>query len=412
MSDRYGGPEVSRAGNANDGEASGETGGRYSGRLIGPLPSPMSQSVQLPGTAVIEVGSRGSTRKIAGLGVLDRLVISLHRAGLERIILVAGTQPSLPRATALGIKVEHAQAYPAVHEPVLAATDDVLATPEDIQRVRESRGRLVADGGEKLPLGVVRQPSVAWQTDMDQAPAVTARGPAARVDDLESARRAQRLYWASLTSSSDGFVDRHFNRPAGRIVSKLLVHTAVTPNQVSACSTVIGLISAALFAVGTAGAALAGALCLQLSAIVDCIDGDLARALYKQSALGKWLDIVGDQVVHVAVFLGLGVGLWRSGSAAPVMLLGIVAAVGVVLSFAVVLQALRRPALRGQSRVQKLIDATTNRDFSVLLILFAVGGVLDWFLWLAAIGSHVFWIVALALQIQERRILQRHDPAH
>jgi phosphatidylglycerophosphate synthase len=145
---------------------------------------------------------------------------------------------------------------------------------------------------------------------------------------------------------------------------------------------------------------------------VDCIDGDLARALYKQSNLGKWLDIVGDQVVHVAVFLRLGVGLWRSGSSAPVIALGSVAAVGVALSFAVILQTLRRPALRGQNRVQKLIDATTNRDFSVLLILFAVGGVLNWFLWLAAIGSHVFWLVALTLQVQERRNLQRHAPAH
>jgi 1L-myo-inositol 1-phosphate cytidylyltransferase / CDP-L-myo-inositol myo-inositolphosphotransferase len=207
-------------------------------------------------------------------------------------------------------------------------------------------------------------------------------------------------------------VNRYFNRPVGRILSKLLVHTAVTPNQVSVLSVIIGLISAALFAVGTAGTALAGALCLQLSAIVDCVDGDLARALFKQSRLGKWLDIGGDQVVHIAVFLGLGYGLSRSGSAAPVVGLGIAAAVGVGLSFAVILQTLRRPALRGQNRVQKLIDATTNRDFSVLLILFALGGVLEWFLWLAAIGSHVFWIVALTLQIQERRNLQRHEAPH
>ena len=402
---------VSRAQNTSTGEAGGETDGRYSGRLTRPPPSPMSQFVQLPGTAVIEVSSRDATSKIAGLDVLDRLVISLHRAGLERIILVAGAPPSLPRATALGIKVEHVQTNLPVHEPVLAATDDVLATPEDIQRVRELGGRLVGDGGEQLPLGVISHMSATWRADLDQAPSVAARGPAARVVDAESARRAGQLYWASLTSNSDGLVDRHFNRPVGRIASRLLVHTAVTPNQVSVGSTVIGLISAALFAMGTAGTALAGALCLQLSAIVDCVDGDLARALYKQSALGKWLDIGGDQVVHVAVFLGLGVGLWRSGSAAPVIVLGIVAAVGVVLSFAVVLQTLRRPALRGQNRVQKLIDATTNRDFSVLLILFAVGGVLDWFLWLAAIGSHVFWIVALALQVQERGNLQRHDPA-
>jgi hypothetical protein len=105
------------------------------------------------------------------------------------------------------------------------------------------------------------------------------------------------------------------------------------------------------------------------------------------------------------------VGLARSGSAAPVFWLGMASALGVVFSFMVVLQTLLHPSLRGGSRVQKLVDAATNRDFSVLLILFALFGALECFLWMAAIGSHVFWMLALALQILERRKLQSHDPA-
>ena len=54
-------------------------------------------------------------------------------------------------------------------------------------------------------------------------------------------------------------------------------------------------------------------------------------------------------------------------------------------------------------RKLKLIDATTNRDFSVLLILFALFQVLDWFLWCAAVGSLAFWIIAAGLQFQEDR---------
>jgi phosphatidylglycerophosphate synthase len=372
----------------------------------------MSQSIQCSETAVVEVESRDSAPKIAGLTVLDRLVVSLHRAGFNRIVIVAPKPPLLPRASAMGIQIENNTQYPDIHEPVMAAAAKVLATPDDIRRVREIGGRLATGSGEKLPLGVVSRPSTAWRAKLDQVPDVIACGPSACVVDPESARRAERIFWASLKSHSDGLVDRYFNRPAGRICSRLLVHSAVTPNQVSVIAIIVGLISAWLFAVGTAGTALAGALCLQLSAIIDCVDGDLARALFKQSTLGKWLDIVGDQVVHVGVFLGLGFGLSRSGAAAPVAVLGVVAAVGAIVSFLVILQTLRRPALRGQNRVQKLIDSATNRDFSVLLILFALGGVLDWFLWMAAVGSHVFWILALSLQIQERRNLYRHDPTH
>jgi hypothetical protein len=50
------------------------------------------------------------------------------------------------------------------------------------------------------------------------------------------------------------------------------------------------------------------------------------------------------------------------------------------------------------SRLQKLIDAATNRDFSVLVLILACFDRLGFFLWAAAIGSHVFWILALILQ--------------
>jgi phosphatidylglycerophosphate synthase len=173
----------------------------------------------------------------------------------------------------------------------------------------------------------------------------------------------------------------------------------------------MGVASACLFADGRAGAALVAALLLQLSAIVDCVDGDIARALFKESRLGKWLDIVGDQIVHIGVFVGIAVGLGRTGSTAPVVLLGTSAAAGVVLSFLVILRTLLRPSVRGDGRLQRLIDATTNRDFSVLLIVFALFHVLDWFLWLAAIGSHAFWLIALGLQLREASTSAVDEPA-
>jgi len=363
-------------------------------------PAPSSSA---PLIAIVVIDAERCRLPIAALSVLDRLVVTLGRAGVSRMILVGPAAPTLSRSTALGFQVEQSDRFPAITGPVLVSAGNVLTTVADLRNVIARRGRLAAGDGQRLPLGIVEGASRDWQSRLDLVPAVRAQGPAACVTGLESARQVERAYWASLTSSSDGLVDRHFNRPVGRWLGKRLVSSPVTPNQVSVAATLIGLISAWLFVIGTPGTALAGALALQGSAIVDCIDGDLARALYKESALGKWLDIVGDQVVHIGVFLGLGIGLWRSGSSAPVVTLGIIAAGGVVLSFLVILRVLLQPKRRGQGRLQKLIDATTNRDFSVLLILFALIGVLDWFLWLAAVGSHLFWLIALALQMQENR---------
>jgi phosphatidylglycerophosphate synthase len=350
-------------------------------------------------------GSRGGSLKVAGLSVMDRLVICLFRAGIGRIVIVGNLSEDLPRSTAMGVQVERVETPPALSGQVLVTPGNVLVGVGDLRKVIQGSGRLIGRDGQRLPVGIVEGIDGSaddWGARLDQAPEIIAEGPVGCVTDGESARSLERAYWASLTSSADGLVDRWFNRPVGRWLSLVLVDTPVTPNQVSVAAILVGLASAGLFAFGTWGTAVWGALVLQLSAIMDCVDGDLARAQCRESAMGKWLDLVGDQVVHLGVFLGLGVGLWRSGSGATVVVLGITAAVGVILSFLMIVRVLLRPELRGHGRVQRLIDATTNRDFSVLLIVFALGGVLPWFMWMAAVGSHLFWILALGLQIQER----------
>jgi phosphatidylglycerophosphate synthase len=318
-----------------------------------------SSAFPIAAAAVIVADAVGSATEVASLTLLDRLVVSLSRAGLNRIIVAGNGRPKLARSTAMGIRVEYVDDLPSLAGPVLVASASVLVTPRDLRQTLENHGRLVAGNGERLPLGIVDQLSADWQTHLDNIPDIRAKDLAALVTP-DSVKSVEEAYWASLTSSSDGWVDRHFNRPIGRLLSKKLVATSITPNRVSVVATLVGLAAAVLFAAGTTATAIAGAIVLQLSAVLDCIDGDLARALYKQSPVGKWLDIVGDQVVHIAVFLGIGVGLWRSGSTAPVLVLGSVAATGVILSFLVVLRALLKPSVRGDGRLRRLIDAATT----------------------------------------------------
>ena len=129
------------------------------------------------------------------------------------------------------------------------------------------------------------------------------------------------------------------------------------------------------------------------------MDGDIARIVFKESALGKWLDIIGDQVVHIAVFVGIGVGLWRMGVDDPVIPLAISAGVGVVVSFLVVLRGMMAPPEKQNAKLQALIDKMTNRDFSVVLLALALADRMNLFLWMVGIGVHVFWVVALGVQL-------------
>jgi phosphatidylglycerophosphate synthase len=277
-------------------------------------------------------------------------------------------------------------------EPAGAAlllTGGVLVDVDDVKRVIEADGHLVTRDGAVLPVKMA----------VVQTQPVAALGVAHAVVDALSAREAERKLWASLGSTADGVVDRFFNRPVGRLLSKLLVHTRVSPNQVSVVSILIGVASAPFIARGDF---IVGALLLQLCAVVDCVDGDLARALFKQSPLGKWLDLGGDQVVHFSVFAAIGIGVARTNPAVPALALGASAALGVLLCFPVIIRALRRPASERGWLLSKLVDSTANRDFSVLLLVLAILGRIELFLWMAGIGIHVFWIALLVLDRRRR----------
>jgi phosphatidylglycerophosphate synthase len=295
---------------------------------------------------------------------------------------------------ALGVELAIAAAVPLSDEPVVLASADVFATAQDVRAVIERRGRLVRRDGTPIDLGWA-PPSADIAGALAGAVPVGGSALAARIDSDAAARRAERELWRSLASDGDGIVDRYLNRPLGRTLSKVLVHTSASPNHVTAAATAMGLASAYLFSRGVPSTDVWAAVLLQASAVVDCVDGELARATYQESRFGRWFDLVADQAVHVVVFLSIAGGAARSGSIAAPWLLGASAAAGAVIAFLTVLWSLRSPS-RPSGRLSRLVDAATSRDYSIVIVVLALLGRTSWFLWAAAIGVHVFWIAALA----------------
>ena len=344
--------------------------------------------------AVLVCDGRTGSLDIAGVTVLDRMVIAAHRAGCAAIFVVSDFEPRLARTHELGLQPAFVEKPPSLEAPALLIERGILVDERDLSRVIDANGQLSLADGSLLPVRM---------TTTNPQP-VVALGVAQPVKDEASAREAERKLWASLGSSADGLVDKFFNRPCGRVLSKILVHTSLSPNAVSLVSIAVGVAAAPLFATGHF---ILGALVLQLCAVVDCVDGDLARALFKQSALGKWLDIGGDQVVHFSVFLGIAVGVARSNAQVPALALGISAALGVLLCFPIIIRGLRQPTEQRGYILAKLMDSAANRDFTVLLLLLALIGRMDLFLWMAGIGIHVFWIALLLLQNASARRVHR-----
>lgn len=195
----------------------------------------------------------------------------------------------------------------------------------------------------------------------------------------------------------DGFVDRYFNRKVSAVLTGLFLRLGLAPNTITVLSLVVGVIAAATFAVGSYAAGILGGLLLQLSAIIDCCDGEVARLTHTESEFGEQLDLVADNIVHIAVFIGVAWAVYRREAVWDPLVLGGVAVLGNGISFWVMNRVRALRIRQGwanpiQAARAEFMLSFASRDFSLLLLLLAVFDRLEWFLWLAAVGSHLFWI--------------------
>ena len=122
-----------------------------------------------------------------------------------------------------------------------------------------------------------------------------------------------RLRLKLANRANDGFFSVFFLRKFSKLFTWAAVRLKMTPNQVTLISFAIGLYSAYQFSLGTFWSIFAGAVLLQLSIIVDCVDGELARYTRQFSQLGAWLDAITDRIKEYLVFFALAYGAAKEG---------------------------------------------------------------------------------------------------
>ena len=153
------------------------------------------------------------------------------------------------------------------------------------------------------------------------------------VDTPEALREAERrLMRDQGRKTRDGPVARHLNRPVSRWLSRYLVRTTVTPNQVSLASWILSCVAAGLMALGGYPALAAGGALAQLASIIDGCDGEIARLKYSQSKFGGWFDAVLDRYADAFLLFGLMWHEFASTGAYLPLLLGFAAIVGSFLN--------------------------------------------------------------------------------
>src|SRR5215510_1764666 len=123
------------------------------------------------------------------------------------------------------------------------------------------------------------------------------------------------IYRASKKQQDINWFTEWIARPPAAVVVYALRGTPITPNQVTFLSAVVAAGACAMFALlpGHAGL-IAAAAVFELSFVLDCADGQLARLRRMASPLGHLLDFLMDELKAMLLYGSVAVGMWRESA--------------------------------------------------------------------------------------------------
>jgi phosphatidylglycerophosphate synthase len=180
----------------------------------------------------------------------------------------------------------------------------------------------------------------------------------------------------------------------------------------------LGIAAAWFFSRGEYLAGVIGGALSLAASVLDGCDGEIARLKYQESALGCWLETIGDYSYYLAVFAGLTVGAVEQTGWAAFFPIGAIGLAGTVLSF-LLLIFLRRTITAGRPEtlhavakarfkadpswwsviIWRITFVATRAAMPYGIFALSLVNLLPLVVVLAAIGSNVYWI-SLVLKLR------------
>lgn len=217
-----------------------------------------------------------------------------------------------------------------------------------------------------------------------------------------------------LVKPTDGVFAR-MNRRVSIPISRQLIKFPITPNMVSLFTLTLSLAGGVFFAAGGYWNFLIGAMLAVLTSILDGCDGEVARLKLQASDFGCWVDSICDYLYYIVTFAGITIGLVRSTGEPSFAGWGVATFAGAFMTF--IMAGIGRKRLSGnrpeqylqvwQKSAEKrsaglLMRMARHTEFIVrrcflpyLLLVLAVLNFTQVFIYMAAIGANVAWIVSL-----------------
>lgn len=417
---------------------------RYAAEDSGPGPTllyfPEDPTVSVPPTV-----------RLAGLPIVERVIRAALRGGYGQVLVWAPAGTCDPRLVTLLRGIRHVAVVTDARDwgasvGALAGTVTVIGAGTVVSPELFAGAELLsAESGAPVdvPAGAGwRESGVVRMTADDAADprrvlgllADRRRRCAARPsgEDVSHGRGKLALRFASAAELSaaertirrasykdtDARVAR-FNRRMSLPISIALIRTPITANQLSVLLVAIGFYAAWLFSAGRYWTGvLAGFLSLTASVLDGC-DGEIARLKFQESALGCWIETVGDYSYYVAIFAGLSIGAVRQTGSEAFYWAGAVALAGTLIAFALLiylrsritagrpekLHAVARDRFTAQPAlwariIWRISFVATRAAMPYGIMAFALLNALPAIVVLAAVGANLYW-VSLAVRLRE-----------
>ena len=153
-------------------------------------------------------------------------------------------------------------------------------------------------------------------------------------------------------------VNRYIQDPIAKQIVRFLKNTPITPNQVTYFSVLVGFASGYAFSFASPESLILGGILLEATLVLDCVDGQLARAKGTASEWGRLIDGIAGYFAYLAVIWGLIIGFPQYGQ-----VLKIIAGLVILraISYDYCKQSLATLILKGYDGMEREIQDTCQK---------------------------------------------------
>lgn len=407
--------------------------GRYKSE-VAELPPVIGRYQRNP--VVIIVTGRTALARVGGLTAVGRNVTTARRLGLDPVVLYPSSMPALGAEIAGEVDATVAclaaddftdQAGGDDDEVLVIAGDWFIAPPAIMDFSESTRGGAVArfdDRGQIVaPLarmtvkqvrsfldGLAKHPTGMLIAEASRPSAqvfplsVRVRH---RLSDSVAIQRCEDKLFAMLGTRHEPahvrLVEKHVAIP----IARRLARTSVRPIHAAMLQVALTYLAARIFGGGGYVAGIIGAMVFALSRIAESVAADLARAAVREGVQDRAPIVFLDVLGQIAILWSIALATTRMDYAPY---LAAFATLGLVASTTMTLHRVLRPIWKARATQSRHHVPPDNFAARFLrrngaawgLVLTALVGRLDLFLWAAALGSHLFYLMWLRVDARER----------